>query len=149
MFSRLNAVIVAGLVALTRADSLIMKPHVLYGSSVGVLGCKIDPNRVAYWPSEVDCDAICVKVSHGKSALEAPATGGGVQIDYEFVKAEECVAQNYQLYNIPQGNDCLYSYDEICILDLALGHNPVCPHTLGFPAVLEGHAVVNIPYPTK
>ncbi|KAK1974690.1 hypothetical protein LZ30DRAFT_607393 [Colletotrichum cereale] len=208
MFSRLNALVAVGLVALTRADSLFIKPHVSYGSSVGVLGCKIDHNRVAYWPSEVDCDTICVKVSHGgrslhllkvdksqgsfdisydawnylvtgKSALEAPATGGGVQMDYEFVEAEECaqllshgelplsasnsmiyldkflsqpdswVAQNYQLYNIPQGNDCLYGYDETCVLDLALGHNPVCPHTLGFPAVLEGHAVVNIPYPTE
>ncbi|KAI3528347.1 hypothetical protein CABS02_15138, partial [Colletotrichum abscissum] len=27
----------------------------------------------------------------GKSALEAPATGGGVEMDYEFVEAEECV----------------------------------------------------------
>ncbi|KAK1973204.1 hypothetical protein LZ30DRAFT_611486, partial [Colletotrichum cereale] len=161
-----------------------------------------------YWPSEVDCDTICVKVSHGgrslhllkvdksqgsydisydawnylvtgKSALEAPTTGGGVQMSYEFVEAEECVqllshgklplsasnsmiyldkclsqpdswvAQNYELYNIPQSNDCLYGYDETCVLDLSLGRNPVCPHALGFPAVLEGHAVVNIPYPTR
>ncbi|KAK1658046.1 hypothetical protein BDP55DRAFT_594802 [Colletotrichum godetiae] len=196
----------ASLVAATRAHTLFIKPHALYGSSVGVLGCKINHNRVAYWPSDVDCDAICVKVSHGvrslhllqvdesqgsydisydawnylvtgKSALEAPTTGGGVEMDYEFVEAEECVhllshgklplsasnsmtylgkclsqptswvAQNYELYNIPQGNDCQYGYDETCIVDLALGLNPVCPHILGFPAVLKGHTVVNIPYP--
>ncbi|WQF90562.1 hypothetical protein CDEST_15576 [Colletotrichum destructivum] len=108
----------------------------------------------------------------------SPATGGRVQMDYEFVEAEKCaqllshgklpistsnsmvylgkrlsqpdswVAQNYQLYNIPQGNDCLHGHDETCILDLAIGHNPVCLYALGFPAVLEGHAVVNSPYPT-
>lgn len=29
-------------------------PHDMYSSSVGVLGCKIDTNRVAYWPQSVD-----------------------------------------------------------------------------------------------
>ncbi|TDZ44991.1 hypothetical protein CTRI78_v009143 [Colletotrichum trifolii] len=208
MVSRFNAIFAAGLVALARADSLFIKPHILYGSSVGVLGCKINHNRVAHWPSEVDCNTICVKVSHGgrslhllkvdksrasydisydawnylvtgKSALEAPATGGGVLMDYKFVEAEECahllshgklplsasnsmnylekclsqpdswVSQNYQLYNILQGNDCSQGYDETCILDLSLGYNPVCPHILGFPAILKGHTVVNIPYPTR
>lgn len=42
-------------------------PHDSYSSSVGVLGCKIDTNRVAYWPSAIDCDSFCVEVSHPSS----------------------------------------------------------------------------------
>lgn len=39
-------------------------PHEQYSSSVGVLGCKIDTNRDAYWPMSVSCEDICVKVSY-------------------------------------------------------------------------------------
>ncbi|KAM0749441.1 hypothetical protein T439DRAFT_327139 [Meredithblackwellia eburnea MCA 4105] len=39
-------------------------PHDVYGSSAGVPGCKININRVAYWPSAVSCDDICVKVTN-------------------------------------------------------------------------------------
>lgn len=38
-------------------------PHDSYSSSVGVLGCKVDTNRIAYWPDSVDCDNICVRLS--------------------------------------------------------------------------------------
>jgi hypothetical protein len=39
-------------------------PHEQYSSSVGVLGCKINTNRVAYWPESVDCTNICVSVTY-------------------------------------------------------------------------------------
>ncbi|KFA69964.1 hypothetical protein S40285_03915 [Stachybotrys chlorohalonatus IBT 40285] len=94
-------------------------PHDKYSSSVGVLGCKINTNRVAYWPGSVDCDNICVKVSHkgrsvnllridqsggaydisydawaylqtGVSAADDPISGGPVAMEYEEVDAEEC-----------------------------------------------------------
>ncbi|TXB97704.1 hypothetical protein FocTR4_00012160 [Fusarium oxysporum f. sp. cubense] len=39
-------------------------PHDQYSSSIGVLGCKVDTNRIAYWPLEVGCDGICVKVAN-------------------------------------------------------------------------------------
>ncbi|KAM0450071.1 hypothetical protein ACHAO4_006953 [Trichoderma viride] len=39
-------------------------PHEQYSSSVGVLGCKVNTNRVAYWPESVDCSNICVSVSY-------------------------------------------------------------------------------------
>lgn len=94
-------------------------PHEQYSSSVGVLGCKIDTNRVAYWPMSVSCEDICVKVSYQgrsvdllridqssgaydisynaynflvtrKSAKENPITGGGVAMDYETVPADNC-----------------------------------------------------------
>jgi hypothetical protein len=103
----------------SKSGSAYVTPHESYSSSVGVLGCKIDTNRVAYWPASVDCNNICVKVSHegrsvhllridqsegaydisydawnylytGHSASEKPATGGPVPMDFETVDAEEC-----------------------------------------------------------
>src|SRR3569833_3209227 len=96
-------------------------PHDSYSSSVGVLGCKINTDRVAYWPGSVDCNNICVKLSYGgrsvhllridqsggaydisydawnylqtgKSATTDPITGGTVAMDYEEVDASECAA---------------------------------------------------------
>lgn len=115
-----SATLVSG-AALAPRDSGVasMTPHDSYSSSVGVLGCKIDTNRVAYWPSSVGCDDICVKVSHegrsvyllkvdqsggahdmsydawnylvcGKSATEDPQEGGGVDMDYETVHPSKC-----------------------------------------------------------
>ncbi|KAF9869874.1 hypothetical protein CkaCkLH20_12673 [Colletotrichum karsti] len=101
------------------SGSASMTPHDLYSSSIGVLGCKIDTNRVAYWPNAVDCDNICLKVSHagrsvkllridqsggaydisydaynylvtGKGAAEAPTQGGPVGMEWESLPASEC-----------------------------------------------------------
>jgi hypothetical protein len=101
------------------AGSASMTPHDQYSSSVGVLGCKINTNRVAYWPTSVGCDDICVKVSNegrsvyllkvdqsggahdmsydawnylvcGKSADKDPQTGGGVTMSYETVHPSKC-----------------------------------------------------------
>ncbi|KAI1340912.1 hypothetical protein F5Y15DRAFT_36034 [Xylariaceae sp. FL0016] len=94
-------------------------PHDSYSSSVGVLGCKVNTNRIAYWPGAVSCDDICVKLSYGgrsvkllrvdqsqgahdvsydawnylytgKSAADAPAAGGGVAMQYENLDASAC-----------------------------------------------------------
>ncbi|KAH9909660.1 hypothetical protein F4778DRAFT_712165 [Xylariomycetidae sp. FL2044] len=94
-------------------------PHDSYSSSVGVLGCKVDTNRVAYWPGAVDCDKICVALSYGDrtvkllrvdqsqgaydvsydawnylytgaSAADAPTAGGAVAMTFENVDASEC-----------------------------------------------------------
>lgn len=102
-----------------RDDSISVTPHDKFSSSVGVLGCKINTDRVAYWPSSVDCDKICVKVSAngrsvnllkidssggaydisydaynylvtGKGADEDPIQGGGVSATYEDVDMSEC-----------------------------------------------------------
>ncbi|OLN86016.1 hypothetical protein CCHL11_10092 [Colletotrichum chlorophyti] len=102
-----------------KSGSASMTPHDVYSSSIGVLGCKIDINRVAYWPSSVGCDDICVKVSNGdrsvnllridqsggafdisydawnylstgRGAAEAPTQGGGVPMNWETVDASEC-----------------------------------------------------------
>lgn len=99
--------------------AISVTPHSSYSSSVGVLGCKINTNRVAYWPMAVDCTNICVEVSYdsrslyllridhsggaydvsydawnylqtGKSATKDPIAGGGVAMTYENVSAAQC-----------------------------------------------------------
>ncbi|KAL2266735.1 hypothetical protein VTJ83DRAFT_6087 [Remersonia thermophila] len=94
-------------------------PHESYSSSVGVLGCKVDTNRIAYWPASVDCDNICVSLSYegrtvyllridqsegaydvsydawnylltGYSATERPTTGGAVPMEYQDVDPSRC-----------------------------------------------------------
>lgn len=94
-------------------------PHDSYSSSVGVLGCKINTNRVAYWPSSVDCTNLCVQLSYdgrsvyllrvdqsggahdvsydawnylytGYSATDQPTAGGAIAMNYENVDVSNC-----------------------------------------------------------
>ncbi|KAH6847717.1 hypothetical protein B0I37DRAFT_375699 [Chaetomium sp. MPI-CAGE-AT-0009] len=94
-------------------------PHESYSSSVGVLGCKVDTNRIAYWPASVDCTNICVSLSYegrtvhllridqsegaydvsydawnylvtGYSATERPTTGGAIAMHYEDADPSAC-----------------------------------------------------------
>ncbi|KAL6868707.1 hypothetical protein ACO1O0_000023 [Amphichorda felina] len=94
-------------------------PHDSYSSSIGVLGCKIDTNRVAYWPAAVDCNNICVSLSYddrtvkllridqsqgaydvsydawnylytGHSATDQPTAGGAIEMQFANLKASEC-----------------------------------------------------------
>jgi hypothetical protein len=126
MFTKFTT-IVAAAAALVSANPLprgesgscSVTPHDMYSSSIGVLGCKINTNRVAYWPGSVDCNNICVKVSNegrsvyllkidssggahdisydawnylgfGKSATKDPQMGGGINMEYEYVHASKC-----------------------------------------------------------
>ncbi|RYO94205.1 hypothetical protein DL766_002709 [Monosporascus sp. MC13-8B] len=111
-----------------QSGSVSVTPHDRYSSSVGVLGCKINVNRVAYWPSFPSCNDICVRVSAngrsvnllkidqsggafdisydawnylvtGQSATENPTMGGGIQATYETVDPSECA----DLLNEPSG----------------------------------------------
>ena len=101
------------------SQSVLVTPQDLYSSSIGVLGCKINTNRVAYWPKPIGCNDICIKLSHaqrsvhlpridsstsaydisydawnylgfGVSATVEPKTGGSIAMDYEYVSADEC-----------------------------------------------------------
>lgn len=102
-----------------RDSGVSITPHDKFSSSIGVLGCKINTNRVAYWPSYPSCDSICVKVSAngrsvnllkidqsggaydisydawnylncGEGAAESPTAGGGLAATYEDVDMSEC-----------------------------------------------------------
>ena len=104
-----------------RATGASVTPHDRYSSSIGVLGCKIDTNRVAYWPTFPGCDNLCVKVNAngrsvyllridqsggaydisydawnylvtGQSATVNPQYGGGISANYEERPMSECVS---------------------------------------------------------
>ncbi len=121
MFTHITLTLLLGLLAATvTGETHAMTPHDMYSSSVGVLGCKINTNRVAYWPQAIDCDNICVRVSYGgrslellridqsggaydisydaynylvsgESATQHPITGGAVDMDVQDVAADNCV----------------------------------------------------------
>lgn len=66
--------------------TISITPHDQYSSSIGVLGCKINVNRVAYWPSAPGCDKLCVKVTaNGRSVnlLKIDQSGGAYDISYD------------------------------------------------------------------
>ncbi|CAK7231485.1 oligomeric mucus gel-forming [Sporothrix curviconia] len=122
MFSTASNIVLALATArAVLATSVSVTPHDSYSSSVGVLGCYIDTNRVAYWPQAVDCTNICVKLTNGdrsvnllridqsggaydisydawaylqtgETAAADPVAGGGVSMEYEEVDASECAS---------------------------------------------------------
>jgi len=102
-----------------QGTSISVTPHEQFSSSIGAAGCKLNTNRVAYWPEPIDCNNICVKVTNGdrslhllkidqsggahdisydawnqlvfgQSAATDPQMGGGVSMTYETVPADEC-----------------------------------------------------------
>lgn len=102
-----------------RSGVFNITPHSQYASSIGVLGCKINVNRVAHWPFPPKCNDICVNISlgdrsthvlhidistgahdisydaynylvSGASATENPVMGGEITMEYEFVNARDC-----------------------------------------------------------
>lgn len=108
-----------GLAAAANAIGISITPHDKYSSSVGVLGCHINTNRVAYWPMWPGCDTVCVKVTAngrsvnllqidssggaydisydawnylncGHSAKQHPTMGGGIPAEYEKVPMSQC-----------------------------------------------------------
>lgn len=102
-------------------------PHDSYSSSIGVLGCKINTNRVAYWPGSVDCNNICVQLTYegrsvkllridqsggahdisydawnylytGYSATDKPTAGGAVAMDFQDLDAAACKDLIYEAH---------------------------------------------------
>ncbi|KAK5166526.1 uncharacterized protein LTR77_008069 [Saxophila tyrrhenica] len=102
-----------------RGTGVSITPHDRYSSSIGVLGCKLDVNRVAYWPGTPSCDGMCIRVNAngrsvnllqidssggaydisydawnylmtGQSALQNPVQGGGLAATYEKVEMSQC-----------------------------------------------------------
>ncbi|EPS35119.1 hypothetical protein H072_11394 [Dactylellina haptotyla CBS 200.50] len=114
-----TALLVALFTVLCRSETAWVTPHESFSSSVGVLGCKIDTNRVAYWPGSVDCNNLCVELSYegrsvnllridqsggafdvsydawnylytGYSASDRPTAGGAVAMQYKNVPTDQC-----------------------------------------------------------
>ena len=94
-------------------------PHDSYSSSIGVLGCKVNTDRIAYWPGSVDCNNLCVSLKYGDrkvkllridqsegahdvsydawnylttghGANDRPAAGGPIEMQTEDLHASEC-----------------------------------------------------------
>lgn len=103
-------------------------PHDSYSSSVGVLGCKINTDRVAYWPGSVDCTNICVKLSYGGRSvnlLRIDQSGGAHDVSYdawnylmtgysatEKPTAGGAVAMDYVDQDVSACTDLLYTHDK-------------------------------------
>lgn len=117
MFTKIAATL--GLAAAANAIGVSVTPHDKFSSSVGVLGCHIDTNRVAYFPEFPSCESVCVEVSAngrtvnllhidqsggaydisydawnylnvGVGAKEQPTMGGGIPAEYTRVGMEKC-----------------------------------------------------------
>ena len=68
------------------ATGISITPHAQFSSSIGVLGCHIDTNRVAYWPMQPDCNNLCKRVTaNGRTVnlLQIDTSGGAYDISYD------------------------------------------------------------------
>ncbi|KAL0469298.1 hypothetical protein QR685DRAFT_444674 [Neurospora intermedia] len=68
------------------AGDIWLTPHDKYSSSVGVLGCKVDVNHMAYWPEAIGCDDFCIEVSYGGRSvtlLRVDNSAGAHDISFE------------------------------------------------------------------
>lgn len=105
--------------AAAAGTGISITPHDKYSSSIGVPGCHVDTNRIAYFPSFPSCDGVCIEVSAngrkvnllhidqsggaydisydawnylatGSSAAENPTQGGGIDATYQQVDMSNC-----------------------------------------------------------
>ncbi|KAK0624937.1 hypothetical protein B0T17DRAFT_492973 [Bombardia bombarda] len=105
--------------AMAASGTVWVTPHDSYSSSVGVLGCKVNTDRIAYWPGSIDCTNLCVSLTYegrtvhllrvdqsagahdvsydawnylytGFPATEKPAAGGATAMEYEDVDISVC-----------------------------------------------------------
>lgn len=98
MFSKVAAVLSFASVAF--ATGISITPHDKYSSSLGVLGCHVNTNRIAYWPLQPGCNNLCKKVSaNGRSVylLHVDTSGGAYDISYDawnYLNVGESAAKN-------------------------------------------------------
>lgn len=70
---------------LSKGKEISATSHQQFSSSIGVLGCKIETDFVAYWPEKIDCDNICVEVAYEDRSvylLRVDNSGGAHDISY-------------------------------------------------------------------
>uniref|UniRef100_A0A8H7K2Y7 Uncharacterized protein n=1 Tax=Bionectria ochroleuca TaxID=29856 RepID=A0A8H7K2Y7_BIOOC len=108
--------------AAVQGTRISVTPHAEYSSSIGVLGCKIDTNRVTYWPSSVSCDNICVRVSHVDSGrelnlLKIDQSSGAYDVSYDawnYLSFGKYATESPQ-----QGGGVVMTYKEVHASDCA------------------------------
>lgn len=99
--------------SLAKSGTVYVTPHSQFSSSIGVLGCKVDTNRIAYWPicrafsfqypfiSQYylrtdriltmiligpDCTDMCIKLTFGsrsRTILHIDTSGGNYDISFD------------------------------------------------------------------
>ncbi|KAF2874271.1 hypothetical protein BDV95DRAFT_441101, partial [Massariosphaeria phaeospora] len=96
-----------------------LTPHTAFQATAGVLGCKVNVNRVSYFPIVPTCMTICMKITAkarsilvlnigtsggawelswdawnylntGKNATENPTKNDGIPFQWQFVETTEC-----------------------------------------------------------
>ncbi|CAK7210998.1 hypothetical protein SEUCBS140593_001019 [Sporothrix eucalyptigena] len=145
-----SALVTASAVAAT--STVGVTPHASYSSSIGVLGCKVNTNRIAYWPMAVDCNNICVSLSYsgrqvyllridqsggahdvsydawnylitGKSATADPTAGGSVNMETENVDASKCASLiNTSGSKLPLSAANSMNFLNSCLVEQAAGN---------------------------
>lgn len=122
MFALLSFVSALAIVAkadLPPPGTVSVTPHDMYSSSIGALGCKLNTNRVAYWPATPSCNNLCIQLRYqnrtlnvlhidasggaydvsydawnylgfGVSAQTSPQEGGGITMSYTTVPMDQC-----------------------------------------------------------
>ncbi|KAH7096438.1 hypothetical protein BKA62DRAFT_510840 [Auriculariales sp. MPI-PUGE-AT-0066] len=108
-----------------QTGSASVTPHDSYSSSIGALGCKLDTNRIAYWPAWPSCNPACIKLTHPESGrsrtvLHVDTSGGAYDISYQtwnwLTFGEDATANpqqgggvnmNYELVGMDQCADIL------------------------------------------
>lgn len=72
--------------SLATSGTVYVTPHSQFSSSIGVVGCKVDTNRIAYWPVWPDCTNMCVKLTFGsrsRTVLHIDTSGGAHDISFD------------------------------------------------------------------
>lgn len=72
--------------SLATSGTVYVTPHSQFSSSIGVLGCKVDTNRIAYWPVWPDCTNMCIKLTFGsrsRTILHIDTSGGNHDISFD------------------------------------------------------------------
>lgn len=72
--------------SLATSGTVYVTPHSQFSSSIGVLGCKVDTNRIAYWPAWPDCTNMCVKLTFGsrsRTVLHIDSSAGAHDISFD------------------------------------------------------------------
>ena len=105
---------------LASAEAISVTPHEQFSSSVGVLGCLINTNRVAYFPSSPSCDKPCVRLTdkeHGRevTVLHIDSSAGAHDISYDawnYLKTGKSAKEDPQ-----QGNGIDVEMEQITLDD--------------------------------
>lgn len=71
---------------LPMSGNVYVTPHAQFSSSIGVLGCKVNVNRIAYWPYFPDCTNMCIKLTFGsrsRTVLHIDQSGRNYDISFD------------------------------------------------------------------